>query len=88
VRHPRRDALQERLLAEAGVETIIHYPIPPHRAGAYAAEFHGRRLPVAERLADDVLSLPMGPHLPLDDVDRVAAAVREAVGALEASAVS
>jgi dTDP-3-amino-3,4,6-trideoxy-alpha-D-glucose transaminase len=87
VRHPRRDALQERV-AEAGVETIIHYPIPPHRAGAYATEFHGRRLPVAERLADDVLSLPMGPHLPLDDVDRVAAAVREAVGALEASAVS
>ena len=44
-------------------------------------------LPVAEPLADEVLSLPMGPHLALDDVDAVAAAVREAVGALEASAV-
>jgi dTDP-4-amino-4,6-dideoxygalactose transaminase len=35
-----------------------------------------------------VLSLPMGPHLPLDDAERVAAAVRQAIGAPEASAVS
>ena len=87
VRHPRRDALQERL-REAGVDTIIHYPIPPHLGGAYSAEFEGRHLPVAERLADEVLSLPMGPHLALDDAERVARAVREAVAALEASAVS
>jgi dTDP-4-amino-4,6-dideoxygalactose transaminase len=75
VRHPRRDALQERL-AGAGVDTIIHYPIPPHLTGAYASGFEGRSLPVAEQLADEVLSLPMGPHLPLDDVNRVAEAVR------------
>ena len=87
VRHPRRDALQQRL-SEAGVEAIIHYPIPPHLSGAYAAAFEGGRLPVAERLADEVLSLPMGPHLALEDADRVAAAVRETVGVLEASAVS
>jgi dTDP-4-amino-4,6-dideoxygalactose transaminase len=87
VRHPQRDALQKRL-SEAGVDTIIHYPIPPHLGGAYAAEFAGARLPVAERLADEVLSLPMGPHLPLDDAERVAAAVRQAIGAPEASAVS
>jgi dTDP-4-amino-4,6-dideoxygalactose transaminase len=86
VRHPQRDALQERL-SEAGVDTIIHYPIPPHLSGAYAAGFEPGRLPVAETLADEVLSLPMGPHLALDDADRVAAAVREAVRALEASAV-
>jgi dTDP-3-amino-3,4,6-trideoxy-alpha-D-glucose transaminase len=87
VRHPRRDALQQRL-SDAGVDTIIHYPIPPHLSGAYAAGFEGGQLPVAERLADEVLSLPMGPHLALEDTDRVAVAVREAVGALEASAVS
>jgi dTDP-3-amino-3,4,6-trideoxy-alpha-D-glucose transaminase len=87
VRHPRRDALQARL-AEAGVDTIIHYPIPPHLAGAYADDFAGASLPVAERLADEVLSLPMGPHLALEDADDVAGAVRQAVGALEASAVS
>jgi dTDP-4-amino-4,6-dideoxygalactose transaminase len=81
VRHPRRDELQERL-AQAGVDTIIHYPIPPHRAGAYAGEVGARRLPIAERLADEVLSLPMGPHLPLADVERVADAVRAACGEL------
>jgi dTDP-4-amino-4,6-dideoxygalactose transaminase len=75
VRHPDRDDLQKRL-AEAGVDTIIHYPIPPHLTGAYAAEFEGAVLPVAEQLADEVLSLPMGPQLPLDDADRVAEAVR------------
>jgi dTDP-4-amino-4,6-dideoxygalactose transaminase len=86
VRHPQRDALQQRL-SDAGVDTIIHYPIPPHLTGAYAAGFDRGALPVAETLADEVLSLPMGPHLALDDVDAVAAAVREAVGTLEASAV-
>jgi dTDP-4-amino-4,6-dideoxygalactose transaminase len=87
VRHPQRDALQ-RLLSDAGVDTIIHYPIPPHLSGAYAAGFADTRLPVAERLAGEVLSLPIGPHLAIEDADRVAAAVREAVGALEASPVS
>jgi dTDP-4-amino-4,6-dideoxygalactose transaminase len=81
VRHPRRDALQERL-AEAGIDTIIHYPIPPHLSKAYAAEFRDRRLPVAERLAGEVISLPIGPHLPLEDAERVAEAVRGAAGAL------
>jgi dTDP-4-amino-4,6-dideoxygalactose transaminase len=87
VRHPRRDQLRESL-REAGVDTIIHYPIPPHLTGAYAAGFARGDLPVAERLGNEVLSLPMGPHLPLEDVERVAVAVREAVGALEATALS
>jgi dTDP-4-amino-4,6-dideoxygalactose transaminase len=86
VRHPRRDALQKRL-ADAGVDTIIHYPIPPHLSGAYAARFEAGSLPVAEQLADEVLSLPMGPHLSLEDAGRVAAAVRESVAALNASSV-
>jgi dTDP-4-amino-4,6-dideoxygalactose transaminase len=87
VRHRRRDDLRERL-DEAGVETIIHYPIPPHRAGAYAAEFDGARLPIAEQLADEVLSLPIGPHLRLEDADRVAGAVQTAVDSLKAGAAS
>ncbi len=85
VRHPRRDELQARL-AEAGVDTLIHYPIPPHLSGAYAAGFEGVRLPVAERLAEEILSLPIGPHLPLEDADRVAGAVRTAVDELKAAA--
>jgi dTDP-4-amino-4,6-dideoxygalactose transaminase len=87
VRHPRRDQLQTRL-GEAGVDTIIHYPIPPHLTGAYAADFRGTRLPIAERLADEVLSLPIGPHLPLQHAERVSNTVREAVGALNTTAVS
>jgi dTDP-4-amino-4,6-dideoxygalactose transaminase len=87
VRSPQRDALQARL-SEAGVDTIIHYPIPPHRTGAYADGFDAVRLPVAEQLADEVLSLPMGPHLSAQDADAVIGATRDAVGALEGSPVS
>jgi dTDP-4-amino-4,6-dideoxygalactose transaminase len=63
VRHSRRDELQKRLTA-AGIGTLIHYPIPPHLSGAYAG--HGWKhgdFPIAEELANTVLSLPMGPHL-------------------------
>jgi dTDP-4-amino-4,6-dideoxygalactose transaminase len=87
VRHADRDALQARL-AQAGVDTIIHYPIPPHLTGAYAAAFAGRQLPIAERLADEVLSLPIGPHLAADDAERVASAVRDAVRDLSATTIS
>jgi dTDP-4-amino-4,6-dideoxygalactose transaminase len=83
VRHRERDALQARL-AEAGVDTIIHYPIPPHLAGAYAPDFQNARLPVAERLAREVLSLPIGPHMQLADAERVA----EVIGAPKPSPVS
>jgi len=63
VRHPRRDALQ-RALAESGVGTLIHYPTPPHLSEAYARDLLDRpRLPRAEKIAREALSLPMGPHL-------------------------
>jgi len=78
VRHPQRDALQQRL-SEAGVGTLIHYPIPPHRQAAYAdARFVPDAFPLAARMADEVLSLPMGPHLPADQVARVIEAVQAA----------
>jgi dTDP-4-amino-4,6-dideoxygalactose transaminase len=63
VRNPRRDTLQEQL-TEAGVGTLIHYPVPPHLSGAYAeGKWAPGSFPIAESLADTVLSLPMGPHL-------------------------
>lgn len=76
VRHPQRDALQAHL-DQHGIDTIIHYPIPAHRSGAYA-DFAEMRLPIAEQLAAEVLSLPIGPHLGPADVDRVADAVLSA----------
>lgn len=66
VRHPRRDELQ-RHLSEAGIGTLIHYPIPPHASEAYEGEFAGTHLELAERLAATVLSLPIGPHLTTED---------------------
>lgn len=62
IRHPRRDALQTKL-TEAGIGNLIHYPIPPHRQAAYAeAGFAVNAFPIASRMADEVLSLPMGPQ--------------------------
>ena len=71
VRTPRRDALQA-WLADQGVQTLIHYPCPPHRQAAYAT---GASLPVAEALAEEVLSLPIGPHMSDDEVAHVIDAV-------------
>jgi dTDP-4-amino-4,6-dideoxygalactose transaminase len=75
VRHPRRDLLQQHLTQE-GVGTLIHYPVPPHRSGAYALEgAAGWNLPAADALAQTVLSLPMGPHLTRSQAVHVAEAV-------------
>ncbi|MGO8929605.1 MAG: DegT/DnrJ/EryC1/StrS family aminotransferase [Limisphaerales bacterium] len=71
VRHPNRDGLQQDL-TEAEIGTLIHYPVPPHLSGAYAdGKWAPGAFPVAEALANTVLSLPMGPHLPEDQADRV-----------------
>ncbi len=74
VRSSHRDELVEHLSGR-GIETQIHYPVPPHQTGAYAADGRWPRLPVAERLARTVLSLPIGPHLAADSVTHVIDAV-------------
>ena len=71
VRDAQRDRLQQAL-TEAGIGTLIHYPIPPHRQEAYAASgFAADAFPIATRIADTVLSLPMGPHLRTQDVSQI-----------------
>ena len=71
VRTKAREALQTRLTA-AGIGTLIHYPIPPHMQAAYAdMKFAPGALPLARQLADEVLSLPIGPNLSPDDVETV-----------------
>ncbi len=75
IRHPKRDQLQAAL-ESAGISTLVHYPIPPHLQGAYAdMGLPEGAFPVAERMAQDVLSIPISPHISDDDVDRVIAAV-------------
>lgn len=79
IRTPRRDALRS-YLASRGIETGIHYPTPVHLTPAYQAlGYPGPgSLPVAERIAREVLSLPMYPELTHEQIRSVAAAVREA----------
>jgi dTDP-4-amino-4,6-dideoxygalactose transaminase len=69
VRCPHRDALRQHLQAH-GIQSQVHYPIPPHRQPAYIA-LRDIPLPLTDRLHREVLSLPMGPTLDEDAVDRV-----------------
>lgn len=76
VRTQERAALQARL-QDAGITTLIHYPIPPHRQAAYAdCGIAADTLPIATRFADEVLSLPMGPQLTAADTRSVIASLR------------
>ncbi len=54
----KRDQLKKHL-EKKGIQTLIHYPMPIYRQKAYAPLYQGERLPVADQLADTVLSLPM-----------------------------
>ena len=74
VRTPRREALQDHL-TEAGVQTLIHYPVPPHHQKAYAKHFPSLSLPLTEQLHREVLSLPISPVMPEEQVNAVIAAV-------------
>ena len=81
IRCDDRDGLREHLAA-AGIASAIHYPVPIHRSGAYAdLELAAGSMPLAESLAERVLSLPIFPGMSQDDVDAVAAAVRSWPGA-------
>ena len=73
VRMERRDAFQA-YLTEKGVQTVIHYPIPPHRQPAYT-EWHGLSLPITEKIHETIISLPISPVMSDDEVSEVIAAV-------------
>lgn len=72
---PRRDELQQ-YLNDNGVQTVIHYPIPPHKQPCYA-EWNGRSHPVTERIHREILSLPISPVLTDDEVSEVICVVNE-----------
>jgi dTDP-4-amino-4,6-dideoxygalactose transaminase len=78
VQHAERDGLQ-KALQEAGIGTLIHYPVPPHLQKAYRnAGYAASRFPIAESLANRLLSLPMGPQLDDADVTAAIVALKEA----------
>jgi dTDP-3-amino-3,4,6-trideoxy-alpha-D-glucose transaminase len=74
-RTERREALRA-WLGERGISTAVHYPFPIHRTEAYAA-LETERLPVAERLAETICTLPLFPTMTDDEVWRVVEAVHE-----------
>lgn len=82
VRHAQRDLLAQRL-AERGIGTIVHYPVPPHLQQAYAELGHKPGdFPIAEAIHREVLSLPIGPHMQPEQAAEVAAAVRAIIAGL------
>lgn len=75
VRTPRRDELADHL-ARQGIQTMIHYPIPPHRQDAYP-EWSSVSLPLTEAIHKEVLSLPLSPVLSDAEVNQVVDSVCE-----------
>lgn len=72
IRTEYRQELQSHL-SKLGIQTLIHYPIPPHKQEAYA-EFNGLDLPVTEKIHNEVISLPIGPTLSLEQAAEVVTA--------------
>ena len=72
---PYRDKLQEQLLL-SGIQTMIHYPIPPHRQKCYS-KFASQQLPITERIHKEELSLPCHPAMTYNEVSQVINAVNK-----------
>jgi dTDP-4-amino-4,6-dideoxygalactose transaminase len=80
VRAPRRDELQA-YLGEHGIGTMIYYPVPIHRLPPYAhLNYPAGSLPVSEKAASEVLSLPMFPELTDEQIQSVAEAIAHFYG--------
>ena len=73
IRCSRRDALQA-FLESRGIQTLIHYPIPPHKQACYK-EWHNLSLPITEQIHREELSLPLSPVMTREEIDQVIAAV-------------
>jgi dTDP-4-amino-4,6-dideoxygalactose transaminase len=76
----QRDAVRQKL-NDAGIETMIHYPVPIHHQGAYTA-FKQHQYPVSERLAQQIVSLPIGPHLKAAQAEEVAFEIKNILATL------
>ncbi|EGR2796179.1 DegT/DnrJ/EryC1/StrS family aminotransferase [Vibrio navarrensis] len=70
IRSNERDRLSN-YFNQHKIQTLIHYPIPPHKQNAYRNLFIGKSFPISEEIHDTIISLPMGPFLCKDEVERV-----------------
>ena len=76
IRHPQRERLIEHLKKE-GVQTLIHYPLPPHLQPAYEEMgLPEETFPITEAIHREVLSLPIGPHITLAEAKKVVRAIQ------------
>jgi dTDP-4-amino-4,6-dideoxygalactose transaminase len=76
IRHPDRDALRAHLRG-VGIETSIHYSIPPHLQQAYAATpLHAASFPISEKIHREVISLPLVSLADDDDIQRLGSAIK------------
>jgi dTDP-4-amino-4,6-dideoxygalactose transaminase len=73
IRHPQREKLQKHL-EQNGIQTLIHYPIPPNKQGAYKSMNH-LDFPITNTIHNEVLSLPISPIMSADDVAKVIDAI-------------
>jgi dTDP-4-amino-4,6-dideoxygalactose transaminase len=79
VRSKFRDQLR-KLLSAANIETLIHYPVPPHRQKAYQNRINRQQsFPYTERVSNELFSLPMGPHLLEHQQERVVSLLQESM---------
>lgn len=60
----------QKYMDDNGIETMIHYPIPPHKQGCYP-EYNHLSLPITEKLSREVVSLPLYPSMPESDIDTI-----------------
>ena len=75
-----RDKIIEDLKA-GGVSALIHYPIPLHLQKAYEGlGYHQGDFPVSERTAEEIISLPMFPHIKLSQIKYISGIIKEAAG--------
>lgn len=75
VRSKHRQALQAHL-AKSDIQTLIHYPIPPHKQQAYS-NWNDQSYPITESIHEEVLSLPIGPHLSISDIQTIVERINE-----------
>ena len=75
IRSSQRDRLQQ-YLSDNGIQTLIHYPIPPHKQGAYMA-MNNDRYPITEQIHNEVLSLPISPVMEWEEVERVVEVINQ-----------
>lgn len=76
IRQTNRDQLQ-KILTDKGIQTLIHYPVPPHKQLAYK-EWNKLKFPVTEKIHNEVLSLPISPVLSDTEIEIIISAINNA----------